>query len=931
MQGAATHAGVGSPRSRGNAADEPSPPEPEGRLGIAAALGVAPPSAESQLQLQSARLDISRNRLARQVSYSSIGTLAPHQRLGPYEILSLLGSGGMGEVYRARDPRIGRDVAIKVLRSDIAMDAGRLARFELEVRAAGRLNHPNILAIYDVGTHDGAPYVVSELVEGETLRDRLGRGPLAPRKAIEVAAQIAKGLAAAHAQGIVHRDLKPENVVLARDGRAKILDFGLAKLTRPEDGIGDEGVTGTFKTGSGLVVGTVGYMSPEQVRGEEVSGRSDVFCLGAILYESLTGLRAFHGTSAADAMLAVLKEEPPGLDKLPSGTPAALEAILKHCLEKSPDDRFQSANDLAFALENLPRPTEVGLPAASGPAAIRKRVRVSAAILAAAALVLALAAGLVVLLRRPPPKSIPIFHQLTFRRGHVTSARFSPDGGSVVYAAGWDGRPVQIYAMRPERPESREVGRPASDLLAVSRSGELLVSTGIRFVQLWQESGTLSRLSLEGGEPRDVLENVSEADWAPDGGSFAVVRAGAGRCRLEYPPGKTLYETAGYVSHLRFSPDGARLAFLDHPSAGDDAGAAAIVDLNGKKTTLSDGWISIAGLAWAPSGREVWFTGTTAGASRALQAVTLAGERRTVFSVPGTLTLRDISTSGRVLLALEKFRLGMVAGHARGERGERDLSWLDWSHARDLSKDGHVLLFDETAEGGGASNSVYTRRLDGSTPVRLGDGAGRALSPDGKGAIANLPSVPKQLLLLPTGAGEPRELTHDAINHLRARFFPDGRRFLFAGSEPGHAPRLYVQSVSERTPRPISPEGIGPYDALSPDGSLAAAIDAKGALVLYPVAGGAPRPVPGAAPGDVPLIFSEDGRSVFVRSSPGVPARVERLDLAAGTRSSWVELAPADGAGVEAVTDVLLTPDGATYAFSFVRILSDLFVVDGLR
>src|SRR5438128_1513212 len=277
--------------------------------------------------------------------------------LGRYEIRSKIGEGGMGEVYRARDEKLNRDVAIKVLPATLSQNADRLRRFEQEAQAAGALNHPNILAIYDVGTHDGAPYVVSELVEGESLRDRLGHRPIAPRKAIEVAAQIAKGLAAAHAQGIVHRDLKPENVVLARDGRAKILDFGLAKLTSPEKG-GDDGVTGNFKTGSGLVVGTVGYMSPEQVRGEDVSGRSDVFCLGAILYESLTGLRAFHGSSAADAMLAVLKEEPPGLDKLPAGTPPALEAILKHCLEKSPDDRFQSANDLAFALENLPRPTE---------------------------------------------------------------------------------------------------------------------------------------------------------------------------------------------------------------------------------------------------------------------------------------------------------------------------------------------------------------------------------------------------------------------------------------------------------------------------------------------------------------------------------------------------------------------------------------------
>ncbi|HEV8266587.1 MAG TPA: protein kinase [Thermoanaerobaculia bacterium] len=868
--------------------------------------------------------------------------LSPGTKLDRFEIVSLLGRGGMGEVWRARDAKIGRDVAIKVLLPEFAENADRLKRFELEVKAAGRLSHPNIVAIHDAGTFEGQPYVVSELVEGETLRERLGRGALPPRKAVEMAAQVARGLAAAHAKGIVHRDLKPENIVLTRESRAQILDFGLAKLADPaESDVARENArTKSFLTGAGLVVGTAGYMSPEQVRGLPVDHRSDVFCLGAILYEAVTGLQAFPGDSAADAMSAVLKDEPPGLDKLPATAPRALESILRHCLEKSPDDRYQSTLDLAFALESLLGPTETALPSTdAGPVlapAPRRRFGAGGALVLAAAVAAALAGGFLAA-RSLRKGAAPLFHQLTFRRGHVKSARFSPDGGSIVYAAAWDGHPVQTYAMRPERPESREVGAPATEVLSVSRAGELLVSKGRRFLQLWQESGTLARLPLEGGETRDVLDDVSEADFDPEGKNPAVVHLVSGKCRLEYPPGKVLYETAGFVSQPRFSPDGKLIAFLDHPTAGDDAGAAAVVDLAGKKHVLSDGWISAAGLAWSPSGREVWFTGTTAGASRALQAVTLDGKRRTVFSVPGTLTLRDISASGRVLLALEKLRLGIVAGHPAGDggdRGERDLSFLDWSHARDLSRDGRVLLFDETAEGGGAANSVYVRRIDGSAPVRLGDGAGRALSPDGKWVVANLPVVPKQLLLLPTGAGEPRALTKDAINHLRARFFPDGKRFLFAGAEAGRGVRLYVQGLDAPAPKAISPEGVGPFDAISPDGRAVAAIDPDGKLVLYAVDAGQPREprsVPGAQAGDVPVSFSLDGRFLFVRSSPGVPARVERIDVASGARSRWVEMAPEDAAGVEAVTDVLMTPDATTYAFSYLRILSDLFVVDGLK
>ena len=284
-------------------------------------------------------------------------------RLGPYEIQSPLGAGGMGEVYRARDARLNRDVAIKILPASFSADPDRLQRFAQEARAAAALNHANILSIYDIGDDRGAPYVVSELLEGETLRDRLRNSALTSRKAIEYAQQIARGLAAAHEKGIVHRDLKPENLFITNDGHVKILDFGLAKFTRPEADLSDEAPTIQVATEAGTVLGTAGYMSPEQVRGKPADSRSDIFSFGAILYEMLSGKRAFHGDSAADTMSAILKEEPPDLAETNRNVSPALERIVRHCLEKNPAERFQSARDVAFNLEAL---TDVSTSSRSG-------------------------------------------------------------------------------------------------------------------------------------------------------------------------------------------------------------------------------------------------------------------------------------------------------------------------------------------------------------------------------------------------------------------------------------------------------------------------------------------------------------------------------------------------------------------------------------
>ena len=332
-------------------------------------------------------------------------------KLGPYVIQSAIGAGGMGEVYRARDTRLNRDVAIKILPASFSADPDRLQRFAQESRAAAALNHPNILSIYDIGEDRGAPYVVSELLEGESLRERLRPGALSSRKAIDYAQQIAKGLAAAHEKGIVHRDLKPENLFITSDGRAKILDFGLAKFTHPETNLSDEAPTLQVATEAGTVMGTVGYMSPEQVRGKPTDSRSDIFSFGAILYEMLSGKRAFHGDSAADTMSAILKEEPADLSETNRNVSPALERIVRHCLEKSPAERFQSARDVAFNLEAL---TDVSISSRAGIQVLpEQKSRPWLMPLIATLLILASCAGIYRFAQRGAARSNPAFHEVT--------------------------------------------------------------------------------------------------------------------------------------------------------------------------------------------------------------------------------------------------------------------------------------------------------------------------------------------------------------------------------------------------------------------------------------------------------------------------------------------------------------------------------------
>jgi hypothetical protein len=542
-------------------------------------------------------------------------TLAAGTRLGPYEVLSQLGAGGMGEVYKAKDPRLGREVAIKVLPASFAQDADRLKRFEQEARAAGVLNHPNITAVYDFGSHEGAPYIVTELLEGETLRSRLGPGAIPVRKAIDYAVQLAKGLAAAHEKGIVHRDLKPENVFLTRDGRLKILDFGLAKLKSEREESGQTDLqTVSGGTQPGVVLGTMGYMAPEQVRGKTADKRSDLFAFGTILYEMLSGQRAFRGDTAADTITAILSKEPPDLSQTNREIHPGLDRIVRHCLEKNPEERFESARDLAFDLEAL---STVSAPSAAtgvhalpaGPSRRPWALLATAAVIGAAiAAPFVYSAGKKAGFVQPPS-----FRQITFSRGEVASSLFAPDGQTILYSASWEGKPIEIFINRPESPESRPFGLADAEVLSVSKTGEMAVSLNRRQTQAFIRSGRLARISIAGGAPRDILDDVQWADWSPDGKDLVVVRDAGSRNRLEFPIGKVLFETSGWISHPRMSPRGDVIAFIDHPSPGDDGGAVAMVDLAGKKTTLTPVYATAQGLAWPPDGREIWYTAASTG------------------------------------------------------------------------------------------------------------------------------------------------------------------------------------------------------------------------------------------------------------------------------------------------------------------------------
>ncbi len=849
--------------------------------------------------------------------------LTAGSRLGPYEIVAAIGAGGMGEVYRARDPRLGRDVAVKVLPAAFALDAERLARFQREARVIAALSHPNILAVYDVGAHEGLHYLVSELVEGASLRARLTEGTVPARKAVEYAVQIAQGLAAAHEKGVTHRDLKPDNLFLSKDGRVKILDFGLAYV-EPTAATADDQ---TSPTAAGMVLGTVGYMSPEQVRGQPVDHRSDIFSFGAVLYEMLTGQRAFRRDTSAETMTSILKEEPPDLSASGKPVPPGLDRIVRHCLEKNPEERFQSASDLAFDLASLSGSSTTGAQAVRAPVS-RRAVTAALAMAALAALgVLSFLAGR----QAAPVAEQPRFQRLTFRDGYISAARFAPDGQTVVYSAQWDNGPTEIFTTRLEFPESRPLGLKESVVYAVSGSGEVLIGQRATVSRFGIQTGTLSAVPLAGGSPRELVPDVRGADVGGGAASFAVVKDVGDRYRLEFPAGKLLFETSGYISHARVSPDGQRVAFMDHPVRHDDRGWVSVVDRGGGKKRLTQEWAgSQQGLAWHPSGKEIWFTASDVGPNMSLRAVNLEGKERVVLRTAGRLKLHDIAPDGRVLLTREAWRDRIMA-YTDGQPRPLDLSWLDGSGVTDISPDGSAILFDEWAAAAGPMYAVCLRKLDGSPPVRLGQGGRARFSPDGKWALVMFPVSPVRYALLPIGAGEARELPLSNVAPVGiGAWFPDGSAFLFRGTEPGRKIRTYRQDIQGGAPRAVTPEGVVGF-LVSPDGKTLVARGPEEKWILYSLANGDRRSLAGLPANHEPIAWSADGKNLFSFALDPLALRVHRLSLATGTLEPWREHLPHDSAGVLDKRFAVITPDGKTSAYSYTRVLSDLYVVEGLK
>ncbi len=857
-------------------------------------------------------------------------------RLGPYEVVALLGRGGMGEVYRARDVRLSRDVALKVLHPDIASDSARVRRFEQEAKAASALNHPNILAVYDTGENQGSPYIVTELLEGQTLRERLATGQVGVRKGVEYAAQVARGLAAAHERGIVHRDLKPENLLVTRDGLVKVLDFGIAKLGRPgEEGLGTRTET-LSNTSPGTVLGTLGYMSPEQARGLVADHRSDLFSLGAVLFEMLTGKRAFKGTSPADTLSAILSEDP--TERLAEGSelPGGLLRVVRRCLEKEPEDRFQSARDLAFALEGTASEAkevhQEGVPHPPRPRLGWSLVGLSSAL---ALLGFVFLAGRLTSDARAVP---PTFQRLTSRAGGVGAARFASDGQTIFYNAAWGGQPSEIYSTRATSREPRALGMTDATLLAVSSKDEVALLLRAQAVTSWVLQGTLARASFGGGPPREVAEDVIAADWSPDGQELAVVQVVGEGVQLQFPAGRVLYapEPPRWIASPRVSPRGDRIAFFERPVAGDTLSDLRLVDRAGRVTTLATGYTGSTGLAWSADGRELWFGASRIGGNpRQIYVVGLAGGERVAAEVPGGLGLEDVSRIGDLLIWSGSMWTE-VRARAKGAPEEAELPIAELSYLSDLADDGSRVLGTDIGQGSGPNYSFYVQRTDGSAPVWLGDGDGQALSPDGRFALALLARAsPQQLLVVPTGAGQTRVLEPGPVTeYRRAVWDPTGRKVVFTGAERKGESRLYVQDLTGGPPRPVTPVGVELLKIgrpVSPNGTHVVASGPDLIPALYPLAGGERVEIPGLDEDDVPICFTPDGRALFVARYRTSTPLVQRIEIATGKTWPWTGMSRARPSGVFGQDSVLVTPDGASYAYSYHRGMGNLYLMTGLK
>ena len=850
--------------------------------------------------------------------------LAAGTRLGPYTIVGTLGAGGMGEVYRAYDERLRRHVALKVLPESFDEDPRRKLRFEEEARILGALNHPNILAIFDVGTDAGTFFLVSELLDGQTLRQRIGQAPLPPRKAMEYGAQIARGLASAHSQGIFHRDLKPENIFITEDDRVKILDFGLAKQVSLDHKVNLKEVLDASTVTTGFVMGTPGYMAPEQVRAQKVDHRADIFNFGAVFYEMVSGQRAFKGDTSADAMNAILNSEPPDLIGNGIGPMSALQRIIRHCLEKKPELRFQSASDLVFAIETASDDHSSHHPVhPPSPSKARR-------FLAAAALLLLVAAG-VLRFGINWGKKAPSFRQLIFGRGYISSARFTPDGQSVVFGAAFYGRPIQIFWTRLDGGSSRSMGLPPADILGIANDGKMAISLGRHNFLQWMTIGTLGEVQFSGRAPREILNDICDADITPDGKTYAVVRCAGNIQDLEFPIGHSLFRTNGWISNPRISPAGNEIAFLEHPILGDDRGFVSLVDTSGTYRRLTGDWLSESGLSWSPSGKEIWFSSGANEPRQQLRAVTRSGNQRVVMSSVSNVVLQDVSENGTVLLTTVRVSTEIEVGH-RGSGPDRLLELPD-EHVSlaGLASNGKTIALGAAGTGSGENYATLTMTEGATEATRMGDGDPTSISPDGKWVLSLIPSQPTKLILYPTGTGQARPIDFSPVHILNAlsSWTTDSSRVLFTGAEENGLPRAYLVDASSGTARPVTPPGASD-GIISPDGKhVVARNSVSNGFSIYSSTGPESHSVAGLAADEVPIQWDLSNHKLYVWNKK-LPAKVFLVDVATGRRELWLEITPREVSGL-LYGEILITPDGKSYGYRYRRVLGDLFLAENLH
>ena len=850
----------------------------------------------------------------------------------------------MGQVYRATDTYLKRQVALKVLPASVAADPERLARFQREAEVLAALNHPHIAQIYGLEKAPDVTALVMELVEGQELSDRIARGPLPLDEALPIARQIAEALEAAHEVGIVHRDLKPANIKVRPDGTVKVLDFGIAKALDPgaTNGLANSPtITSTAMTGAGVILGTAAYMAPEQARRKPVDRRGDIWAFGVVLFEMLTGRRAFAGDTTSDVIAALLLQE---IDwrALPDGTPPRLRWLLERCLDRNPRQRLRDIGEARVALDELAQDAshkaDVRVPPATAMSALPARAGRSTTVLSAVALLalgLALGrfAGWSAGAAPAAAAAAPVaFERLTFQSGHFLNARFAPDGQTVFLSAAWRGG-REVFQVRPKAGEL-PVGLANAELLSVSRSGELAlllprVETGNPYVSY----GTLAVVSASGGTPRELAENVSAADWAPDGASLAALRVVGSKQWLEYPLGTPLYESASRVFAPRVSPAGDRVAFFELDAS--DLWSVVVVDRSGQRQILSKDWADWWNLAWSPDGREIWFAAARAGMASSLYAVDRSSKLRILLSAAGTLVLLDAPTASAALVAHVTL-VNHVLGRTREERAERDLSWLEGSSAVDLSTDGRKVLLRVTSERDPGHTAVFLRVMDGSSPVRLGYGLPQELSRDGNWALAIRAGT---VVAMPTAAGKERTIATGFPIVTAARWLPDGDHVLVLANDDQGRSVASVTSFSGDSARRISESlelrfaswSNRSLSPVSPDGRFVAASVASGEVLLVPLDGGESRAVPGGGPNDLPVQWTPDGRRLLVFNPGSLPARISEIDLESGRREVVRELLPPDRVGVYGLVQALMTPDRSAYVYAYQEYHSDLYRVTGLR